>query len=252
MISWERIPKFPNLSRILIQKSGSQEGGWRTIDQRTVLDPPFFFDLNANNTFHRHDIEFYRLVFPEAKIVSKSASSYGVQDPLASEISRRHRIRLNQGKHGNPMYLFTRIRGGDRCPDCWDDYEQKRTKSNCKTCLGTSMIGGYYSPLETYVKMTPESTKIEIKIDGPTNDSNRIQAWTSAYPLLNVDDVFIEKSSNRVWTVESIQINTLKRVVVSQSLVLIRSSGDDPVWALVKKIPGYIDKNSIGSTKKGG
>ena len=233
ILKWDR---FNTNERVIIQKSEFELGGWFDIAELPSSTAPRFIDINANNTFHRHTAEWYRLVFPDIKLVTKGRSNYGLHDPVGAEIARRNRIILKNTRNGLPFILFTRMRAGERCPICWDKFLGKRTKSDCSTCNGTGYIQGYFDPVRIYVNVGAESVSMGVDEDGPGNKEGRVQAWTGNVPLLDTGDVLIEAGSHLIWEVSQVNITTHRRIITKQELVLTRVTGDDPVWKLVNRL----------------
>lgn len=237
-ITWTDIPNTNQTSKVLLQKSTQKNSGYVTIHTFVAgLDPQQFVDSNANNTFHRHIVEWYRLVIPEAQVMLEPVCCLGTHDPVGAEIARRHMIRLKDGKCGNKCYVFNRMRDGARCPDCWDEITQELCASDCPTCNGTGYIQGYYNPLPIYLNFTPETATVSADTSGPVNSERTIQAWTGCLPDLSSGDVIIEPVGNRIWTVNDVQISTHRRLPVKQNITLDRSIGDSALWNLVKRLP---------------
>ena len=234
-VSWSSLP-FTSGSSFLLQKSTSPKSGWRVIAKLTTADSSFL-DTHANNTMNRHDTEYYRIVNPTSKKVIGLARAEGYIDPYGAEIARRHRVQLVHGKMGNKSYVFHRMHNSTRCPDCWDDILQKRSRVNCATCNSTGYIQGYYNPIEVYISFGPEQVSVSQQLDGPATAPNRVQCWTSNYPIINVGDIIIESGSNRIWDVGSVGLTMYRRVITKQDLVLNREDGDDPIYSLIGRLP---------------
>ena len=243
IINWDR---FKVNERVIIQKSESEITGWFDLKLLPSSAAPHYVDIDANNTFHRHTTEFYRLVFPDSKIVTAPQSSYGLHDVVGAEIARRNRIVLKNTRNGLPFILFQRMREGQRCPNCWDQILGKRTKSDCPVCNGTGYMVGYYDPFRMYLNVGPEVVAANTVQDGPRNTEGTVQAWTGDYPLLDAGDVLIEKGSHLIWEVSRVSLNTHRRVVTKQELQLTRITGGDPVWNLVGRLKkGEIDWKEV-------
>lgn len=235
-ITWSNLPLDTPDETFYIQKSGNPVSGWVHVAKATASDP-FVVDIDANNTLNRHDIEYYRLVAPNSQLVLGVAKVEGYIDLYGAEIARRHRILLEHGLAGNKTYTFIRMRSGTRCPECWDEILQQRSRVDCETCKDTGYIQGYYNPIETWVSFSDENTSISGDLDGPDVQPDKLSAWTSNYPLLNVGDIIMEPHSHRFWEVQSVHINTHKRCITKQELVIVKQEGDDPLLALYLSIP---------------
>ena len=239
LVEWHNLFDINKDTIFYVQKSNSPTKNWLTIAHTTPFDLLSYLDDEGNNTFANHSTEYYRLVVmgPGSNYIVGPLTVNGVADAYGSEISRRHRIKLDRGLSGNLMYLFTRIKYGDRCPECWDEILQKRVSVDCAYCLGTGFFNGYCNPYPIYVSMGVEREFIDHETDGPVNKAGQTDAWTSNYPILNNGDMLIEPNSRRLWSIDQRQFSTHKRVVTKQNLVLTRVTGDDPTWRLVERLP---------------
>lgn len=247
MIKFTMLP-FTSGSTFYLQKSTSVTSGWKTIAVLTMLDVSYLDD-DANNTMNRHDIENYRVVSVLNSKVVGIARSEGYIDAYGAEIARRHRIQLVNGNAGNRTYIFNKMRNDVRCPDCWDEILQKRSRINCEPCKSTGFLGGYYNPIEVYISFGAESIAIDQGISGPSSVSNSLQAWTSNYPLFNIGDVICEATSGRFWSVKQSNITMYKRVVTKQELILDREDGDDPLLELINRIPSDSSEGGLAYGK---
>lgn len=238
-ISWDNLP-YADDATFYLQKSTSPTSGWATIAVLTMLDASYL-DVYANNTMNRHELEYYRLVNVVEESVIGLARAEGYIDAYGAEMARRHRIQLINGRAGNRCFTFIKMRNAVRCPDCWDEMLQKRSKTNCATCKSTGFIQGYYNPIETYISFSAENVAINQAIDGPGSVNNAVQCWTSNYPMLNVGDVILEPGSNRFWSVQSLVLTMFKRVVTKQEVILQREDGDDPLLSLIDRVPAMVE-----------
>lgn len=235
-IAWKGLPIQDPTEVFYIQKSGNPLSGWVTIARATILDT-HVVDLYANNTMNRHDHEYYRILAPQSLYVIGTAKTEGYIDLYGAEIARRHNIYLHPGRGGNRTYVFIRMRDGIRCPDCWDEILQQRSRTQCTTCKDTGYLGGYYNPIEMYVSFGPEAVAVQGGIDGPDITPDSVNTWASNFPLLNIGDILIEYNTNRMWEVQSINITMHKRIVTRQEMVLSKMEGDDPTFKLIDRLP---------------
>ena len=134
-----------------IQKSNNGSSGFFTLTTINPQSAPHYLDETANNTIDFGEIEYSRIVFPSVAKKSTAVSPLGKADFFASEISRRNKILLNAGRSGNKAYAFTKMQQGLRCPLCWDEIMQVRSRVSCPKCLNTGYLSGFYDPLEVYI-----------------------------------------------------------------------------------------------------
>lgn len=237
IIEWSKLPDEYTVTYLYIQKSENEENGWRTIGRWDFGSTYEFNDTTGSTSSHRHGMEYYRLVMPEIKTIIGNACYEGTMEPYGLEVARRNRIKLKQGKCGNKCYALVRMRDGARCPECWNEMFQKRTRSNCPTCNDTGYIIGYYNPIVIYVNFGPETAIIHAEIDGPTNPADEVSGWTGNYPLLANGDAIVEANSLRVWIVKQIQVTTYRRIITKQIITIKRSTGDDRTMNILSKLP---------------
>lgn len=240
-IDWTNLRSLPYLSivdddTLYIQRSGTKVSGWVTIGKAKALDAPSFVDIDANNTLNRTDIAYYRLIIPAHNVVTQNATAGGKLDYHGAEIARRHYIALSKGLAGTRVFVFIKMRGSTRCPQCWDEILQQRSRVNCAVCDGTGYLIGYYNPIMTYMSMGSEVVSIQQDLDGPTPAPDNVQAWTNNYPMLNIGDIVMEYPTNRYWSVNQVAITMHKRVVTKQEVTLNKEEGDDPLLLIRSRI----------------
>ena len=248
-ITWGNLPRTNRTSKVLLQKSVNKDSGYTTIHSFIASkDYPYFLDTQANNTFHRHITEWYRLVIPETQTIIAPVCCMGVHDPVGAEIARRHMIRLKEGRCGNKCYVFKRMRDGARCPDCWDEITQQLCATDCPTCKGTGYIQGYFDGIPTYLNFAPEGGTVSVDTTGPVNTEGTIQAWTGHTPDISSGDVIVEPLGRRLWVANEVQVNTHRRLVTKQTITLDRSTGEDIIWDLVERLPA-VDEDRGGGIR---
>jgi hypothetical protein len=113
-------------------------------------------------------------------------------DWIWREAIRRNRFLLDQG--GESVKLFKMKLVGPKC-GCYD-YSRKQPSATCRTCYGTSIIGGYDGPYD--IVIAPEDGERSI------SQSNRGRAvqhpydtWTGPSPLLTQRDFFVRLNGDR-------------------------------------------------------
>ncbi|MGV9199415.1 MAG: hypothetical protein ACOC4M_11430 [Promethearchaeia archaeon] len=114
------------------------------------------------------------------------------QEPnaYAKEIVRRDKWFLKSKRHsgGTSGYALIKRTDGEKC-ECWDEINQKATRSNCPTCYGTGMKNPYYKPLKMYFDFSP-SKKVRIPSDTRVSTTSyNQQVWTTNEPLLKPGDL---------------------------------------------------------------
>jgi hypothetical protein len=91
---------------------------------------------------------------------------------------------------GRKVLVLAQRSVGTRCTNCWDSLKRRRNKSNCKTCFGSGVLGGYYRPRESYAVKPPEgkSSSPHPYFELQPND---VVMWFSSRPRLKPRDLVI-------------------------------------------------------------
>lgn len=153
----------------------------------------------------------------------------------AREIMRRDHWFLQSKRHsgGTSAYAFIRRTRGEHCPDCWDDINQKVTRSNCKTCLGTGMKEPYYPPLEFYGDFRPSNAQTMITRDRVLTDSYNSAFWTTNLPLFKPRDIIVYKRA-RFRVVSGINYSRMSDFITKQFVPLEAIENHKPAFDIVK------------------
>jgi hypothetical protein len=97
----------------------------------------------------------------------------------------------------NKMLLLKKKRTGQVCT-CFDDVRRRSNPVSCVLCYGTRYTGGYYAPYTIGTNFLNPPTKIEYFAQNDVGEweGTPLQLWTQNYPLVQVQDVIIDKASN--------------------------------------------------------
>ena len=109
--------------------------------------------------------------------------------------ARRHIKRI-----GQESYLFVKRHKGTRCTECWDDVRQKRTRSNCSACGGTTYIEGWTSPIHLWASYGVDEPMPQRTQSGKLVQLQS-QGWTADAPLLKIGDHIVRAWDRRVYEV---------------------------------------------------
>lgn len=120
---------------------------------------------------------------------------------------------------GVPVMIFKKRHDGVYCPECWDSVLKRVTTSNCHSCFGTGRLGGYYKPIELWMKFEPES-KSEVITDIGKRQPTATSALLLNYPLVTPDDLVVELKPNVVWKVEGVSYPEKTRTIILQNVRL--------------------------------
>lgn len=121
----------------------------------------------------------------------------GVPDKFALAILDIESKYLNYVIDNDEMILLQKKRTGQIC-DCYDDVRKTSNNSHCEKCFGTGYVGGYYSPQRIKVNFYNAPSK-QFKYSPTENvqDLSTIQLWTPNFPLIENEDILIDKNNVR-------------------------------------------------------
>ena len=108
------------------------------------------------------------------------------------EAIRRNRWILDQS--GERVKLFIRRNNGPQC-GCYS-IEHAQAKSDCLTCYGTGIIGGYDGPFDYLMSPDDGSKSITQSNFGRTNN-HTYEVWGPPMPIINQRDFMIKSNGDR-------------------------------------------------------
>lgn len=91
---------------------------------------------------------------------------------------------------GTLFDLYTRKTEGDKCPKCYDSQGGRAGNSQCKTCFGTGIVGGYEPKLQLYIREKPAMNTLEFTNQGVMHN-NTPGAWTISQTHIKPRDILI-------------------------------------------------------------
>lgn len=234
-ITWKDIPTAYLTHAITLERAEINPINWVTVATLSPDMYPYYDDADADRTFYMIRSDWYRLRIAdigvsEPKTVGSHINFY------AAEMIRRHSIRLREGHEGSLFYLFSKRTTSERCPDCWDAIRQQRSTYDCPTCYGTGFVHGYYDALPIYISISPEQIAPDVPLTGITVQG-QMSGWTSGFPLLNPGDIVIDPTTSYLWEVKTIGVNTHKRIITKQDVLLVRVDDDNYNQGLLKQVP---------------
>jgi len=123
---------------------------------------------------------------------------------------------LNNYFIGEKAYLMKRKVDGARCPDCWNQYTFRRTKTNCSTCHGTGFFDGFYKPINIQIAMDINPKVAEQSQTGEIQTTN-IKGRMSHFPLVAPRDMVILQSSNNRFTIINVDYTKLPNLSLGRN-----------------------------------
>lgn len=137
-------------------------------------------------------------------------------DLIAMEVNRLEDV-LFREFIGRKCWVFPVRTFGPACT-CNDLILGRKTRSNHPVCFGTGWLGGYMSPVESYVQIDPNPKSTQPNSLQEIYPSNTTARLTS-FPPVSPRDILVELE-NRRWRVVSVATTQRLRSVLHQELVI--------------------------------
>lgn len=242
---WDPQATDPDTVELEIMRSESPDGPFdtvATIDPRDVFS---YFDKTSPTSLLNAEI-FYRLRAVERGTDReiKVSQAFGTQGkpPLdALEIIRQQRILLegvngHQPRVGIPggVTCYRKRNFGRRCPECVDAVTGRVAVSNCRLCIGTGKLDGYYNPVNVGMNIQPYA--VVAKLEGLQRNTDVDTAATmNNYPTMFPGDIIVEPSEKH-WRVTRLDTKERHRIVVRQILSLSQIKPDDIINEILRHV----------------
>ena len=182
-----------------------EEVGGPIVDNCYYTDPVKWNWNKDLNTFYR--IRF--LDSSNAWVYSMPIQAFNNWKPkdfaIAKEICRKEYLVMK--RFGQQGVLLKRKEWGTPCPVCRDWDTRDVANSNCPTCYGVGIVGGYFAPIDFSMNFQPTSTKRDIHPEGygPFQQEDQT-ARAIMYPWVAAYDVWADKTSGDRYTIQTIQV----------------------------------------------
>jgi len=175
----------------------------------------------------------YRQLYHRIRYRRRGSSTEMVTRPATVEPSasratlaiRRHLHLLYRNGKGRKAWLLPVRSTGRRCPSCWTEGLDQRTRSRCVSCFDTGWYGGFLHPVEIFIDIDPSASN-----NTPNQAGNFQQNTTTArmghYPAVKLNDLIIEGENHR-WRVESMSTTEHLRAPLQQNLNLTEVGSSD-------------------------
>lgn len=118
-------------------------------------------------------------------------------DYIWKEAIRRNNWILEQG--GERVRAFTRKRYGIPCPCTFREHAvefKMQPDSQCKTCFGTGLVGGYEGPFDLIIGPNDSEHRIAQQEQGRRLEHS-YEVWTNPYPYLTQRDFIVNQENER-------------------------------------------------------
>jgi hypothetical protein len=223
-IQWSIKDPNGNAGEVTIMRSGSPEGPFNIIETGLNSNQYFYQDYDLG-TGGLSQATWYRLqvtskVNPDLTILSEPVTVEYRTQPHRFRIARKARrdlyITLSR-LNGSVFIVLKRRRSGARCSTCYNPFTQDSILSQCGECYGTTYTGGYYDPVTIWGKIDPQASNMQFGLQGVSE--NNISGFICMdYPLIEVEDIIVEKQTNRRFKVMRNMQTESSRIAVHQDL----------------------------------
>lgn len=246
VLGWEYEDTTESLAdyTIAVMRSEAQAGEFEVVSQEMACNEVFEFQDNSVNLYAKWRDYHWRLRVtktetgttrtygstPYEKVLSESLDPGGIvlealPDPVAVEASRRFDMVLREFI-GRRVLVLPQRTHGTRCGGCWDNLKRRRTTSNCKTCFGSGVQGGYYQPQETFAAKPPHAEMVEVTSMFEMQPLD-VLMWFGSRPRLKPRDLVVNTEGFR-WRVERVQ-RSEKNWALTRQTVQLRAISRDQV-----------------------
>lgn len=145
--------------------------------------------------------------------------------------ARRHLKRI-----GQKSYLFESADSGKRCPECWDEERQMRTRKDCDNCEGTGYVNGWSDPIKLYMSYSLEQIEPKQTQGGKLN-TQQVNAHTAASPRISMGDHIVRKRDRQVYEVLKQQPSKKSEHILRQNVIIKMVEKGSAARQLADKIP---------------
>lgn len=185
------------------------------------LRDTYNFRDNRVSLMHKWRTFHYRIRVthrPSGETYESGTAGHSEPEPdlIATEINRLEDVLMREFV-GRKCWLFPVRTFGPLCT-CNDPVLGRRTRSNHLLCFGTGWLGGFQSPIESFIQFdpNPKQTRLNsLQEQQPNNTSARM----ISFPPVSPRDIIVE-SENVRWRVVSVTPTQRLRSVLHQELAL--------------------------------
>lgn len=239
-IQWEVTdpPDLIGVYEYRLDRSGSPAGPWETVveDDDIVL----YTDTDANLDGLTRDF-YYRITVTSPSAVEVSSDPHNITDKLVAGAAGNHLLRRRKMRtdllrtlqkfSGNEYYVLKRKHWGERCDNCWDSTTKSIVIDRCDTCLGVGYTAGYFDPYALWGRLDPPNTSAPLQMEGLADQ--RMFRFTSLdFPILEPDDVLVNKRSDRRFVVHTHSQTEMKLVSVHQEVTVAELPREHNVYQI--------------------
>lgn len=214
---WELVPTFsvPGPYKFFIDLGQPATDTWIALNSAPIVDDCYFQDP-CQRTWDQFVEHYYRirLLTPDGTVYkSQPTQAYGALDRKdwlrARDIVRREHLQQRK-VDGSQGVLLKRKKFGQECPVCLDHDTREITNSECGTCYGTGIVGGYYPAVEFWFTGGPTGTTRQVKNASPPRGKNADMKEDGArcvlYPLIDTKDVWVQGNTDERYIIDKFTV----------------------------------------------
>jgi len=222
-ITWELSGIVRSPVNFSIYRSESEYGEFTKLNDIPIINRFFYEDYTA--------FPLSKLFEANYKVIARDSNDRIVESQpinllhrpekeqfiLAREEQRRLYLKFRKFS-GIEVFILKKRNWGDECNTCRNLVTGETLSSSCVDCWGTGFIGGYYTPILTYVEIGPTPV-----VQDKTEQMGGVEPIQStilmiARPLLSVSDIIIEKNVNKRWNVRSVELTERRHFPITQQV----------------------------------
>jgi len=136
-----------------------------------------------------------------------------IGDWFLEEIRNREKLILDMG--GEPVKLLKRRWEGTKCTVCYDEV-RRQAESDCLTCYGTGIVGGYYPQINITVSLVNPATRTLVIQDHGVKREVTPRCWMQWEPTIQGKDLIVTRQNARLW-IQNVTPTLWKGLVIHQN-----------------------------------
>ena len=164
---------------------------------------------NRITNHNKYNNDYYRIKLSgDGQQYYSQPQQAGISLCYPYETKAQNLIRLSQlqmSKTGRTGYLMKKIVFGQKCPICKQFQDDAPVNQHCPCCLGTGIKNGYYRAFPMNILQAGQSRMQGLQQHGAVH-SVVLQAKCTAWPIIQLGDVWVDDNNNERYYIESADI----------------------------------------------